>query len=173
MENSPPPGQKIGKYMLILVWIIAFVGLTLFFGNWEKKQYNPNTDPRSQKDGISTSVTLKRNRFQHYIASGKINGSQVIFLLDTGATDVVVPAGLAAKLGLEKGREGLVQTANGTVTVWKTRLESLELGSIKLYDVRAAINPGMDGQEVLLGMSALKHLEFTQSGDTLTIRQIN
>jgi aspartyl protease family protein len=40
-----------------------------------------------------------------------------------------------------------------------------------LQQVRASINPNMQGNEVLLGMSFLKHLEFTQRGDSLTLRQ--
>jgi len=40
-----------------------------------------------------------------------------------------------------------------------------------LHDVSAAVVPGMLGEQILLGMSALKQLEFTQRGQTLTIRQ--
>ena len=40
-----------------------------------------------------------------------------------------------------------------------------------MHDVKAHISPSMDGDEVLLGMSVLKHLDFNQQGDTLTLRQ--
>jgi len=45
------------------------------------------------------------------------------------------------------------------------------MGSIKLVNVRASINPYVTGDDVLLGMSFLKYLEFTQKGTQLTIRQ--
>ena len=64
-----------------------------------------------------------------------------------------------------------VATPNGMVKVYRTRLQTLDLGVIHLKDVRASINPGMSGDEVLLGMSALKHVEFTQRGTRLTLRQ--
>jgi len=37
--------------------------------------------------------------------------------------------------------------------------------------VRAIVVPGLDGEQVLLGMSALKQLEFTQRGGNLLLRQ--
>jgi len=114
---------------------------------------------------------LQRNRFNHYVASGLINNTPVVFLLDTGATDVAVPAGLAERLGLKAGVARNAITANGIVQVYDTRIESLQLGSIQLENVRASINPGMSGNEILLGMSALKDLEFSQSGSTLTLKQ--
>ena len=64
-----------------------------------------------------------------------------------------------------------LSTANGTVTGWRTRLTSLQLGDIQLYDVAAIIVPNMGDEQVLLGMSALKQLEFTQRDGTLVLRQ--
>ena len=64
-----------------------------------------------------------------------------------------------------------VQTANGTTTAYATRLDSLQLGEIEVHNVKAQINPSMDSDEVLLGMSVLKHLDFNQQGDILTLRQ--
>ncbi|ERI52284.1 hypothetical protein N878_19660, partial [Pseudomonas sp. EGD-AK9] len=64
-----------------------------------------------------------------------------------------------------------ISTANGRATGHRTRLASLRLGDIELRDVAALIAPGMDGDEVLLGMSALQQLEFSQKGGTLVLRQ--
>ncbi|HAD48098.1 MAG TPA: TIGR02281 family clan AA aspartic protease, partial [Idiomarina sp.] len=77
---------------------------------------------------------------------------------------------LAERLNLKRGRQGMSQTANGRVITYRTQLNSLELGGITLNDVEASITPGMDGDVILLGMSALKQFELTQKGDTLTIR---
>ncbi len=51
------------------------------------------------------------------------------------------------------------------------QLDSVGVGGIEQYHVSAAISPGLEGDEVLLGMSFLKHIEFTQRGDTLILRQ--
>ncbi len=93
-------------------------------------------------------------------------------MLDTGATTVSVPAAVAHRLGLKRGPPVLSNTANGTITTYLTRLASVSVGDITLHNVKANINPHMGGNEVLLGMSFLKHLEFTQRGDTLTLKQL-
>lgn len=169
--TDSPPGTNLGKGMLVFAWVIVLLLLTLFFGQWERNQYNPNTDPLSQIDNHVKEVILKGNQQHHYIVTGRINGQTVIFLLDTGASDVVISQQLANKLGLQRGARGYAQTANGTVDVYATQLESIVLGPIRLYNVKASINPGMNGDEVLLGMSALKQIEFTQRGNELTLRQ--
>ena len=50
-------------------------------------------------------------------------------------------------------------------------MDSLQLGDIQLQQVAAIIVPNMPGGQVLLGMSALKQLEFTQRDGTLVLRQ--
>jgi len=92
-------------------------------------------------------------------------------LVDTGASHVSIPEPVAMKIGLEKGAPFLVNTANGTITVFATILPEISLGEIKLHNVRADINPHMDGDEILLGMSFLRDLSITHQGDQLTIRQ--
>ncbi len=173
MEQNQQPSQQASKYgkgMLIAFWLTGLVLLTFFFSDVLEKQLNPNQNPQSYSDGSNVEVKLKRNRMGHYVATGLINGQPVTFLLDTGATNVSVPAHLAEDLGLTPGRGYTASTANGNVTVYRTEIDRLDLGSIMLNRVNASINPGMQGNEVLLGMSVLKHLEFTQRGDWLILR---
>ncbi|MGS2717760.1 retropepsin-like aspartic protease family protein [Eionea flava] len=172
MQNDTPDAtQSMGKTMMILAWVVALGLLIFFFSQWEKKAYNPNQNPDSQQSPTQNQVILKRNRFNHYVTQGKINGEEVTFLLDTGATDVVIPEVIARRLGLTKGAEQRASTANGIITVYNTRLDQLTIGHIVLRDVNASINPAMSNDSILLGMSALKKVEFTQRGDTLTLRQ--
>jgi aspartyl protease family protein len=157
--------------MMTLTWIAVLAALTYFFGNWEERQINPNQNPESRINQGVREVVLQGNRRHHYVATGKINGQEVVYLLDTGATDVVVPAKLAERLKLKPGNRAYAMTANGRVEVRATMIDTLELGDIELRNIRASINPGMRGQEILLGMSALKQVEFTQRGNQLTLRQ--
>jgi aspartyl protease family protein len=113
---------------------------------------------------------LKRNHFGHYVTSGTVNGDPVEFLLDTGASDVAIPADLADRLGLKRGPPVQYQTANGTITAYRTTIDSVAIGPMVVRNVPASINPGMHDMEILLGMSVLKHVEFTQRGDTLILR---
>ena len=158
---------------MIAAWVLVLGLLTLFFNGVLDDQYNPNR----QLDAVVTEgepqeVVLVRNKFGHYVATGGINGEAVVFMLDTGATDVAVPLALANRLNLERGAEAVFNTANGKITAWRTRLERVTLGGIELTNVRGSILPSMEGDEVLLGMSFLKHLELVQRGNTLKIRQI-
>lgn len=166
------PAQRMGKGMMYAAWIVALGLLTLGFNDWIDGQDNPNRRVKSSASAHAVEVQLQQNRHGHYRASGEINGHRVEFLVDTGATEVSVPARLAEEIGLARGTAGQATTANGVVTTYATRLARLRLGDIELDDVRAHINPGMSGDEVLLGMSVLRHLEFAQRDGTLTLRQI-
>lgn len=163
--------RGLGRGMLIVFWILALGLLTWGFGLWEKQLFNPNQSPVIADSSQYRQVILESNRQHHYVASGTINGRPVTFLLDTGATDVVIPAQLADRLKLRRGLAARAATANGFVTVYSTHLDSVSLGSIELNDIDASINPGMGGDGVLLGMSALRNIEFSQKDGQLILRQ--
>jgi len=157
--------------MLVLAWGAGLLLATQFFGEWEQSRSNPNREPVSVINGEQIEVQLEGNVQGHFVADGRINGEKVTFLLDTGATDVAIPAEVGDRLGLPRGASVILQTANGQTTGYRTVLDSLSLGEILLHDVRAIVAPGFDGEQVLLGMSALKQLEFTQRAGTLVLRQ--
>lgn len=165
-------GQKrIGKGMIISAWVGLLLILTLFFSSYLERVNNPNTNPETSTSGSVKEVVLRQNRSGHYVASGRINGKTVTFLLDTGATYVAVSDELATDLGLRKGAYITSQTANGSVTARQTMLSEVSLGEIRLHNIRATILPGLPDDEVLLGMSFLKQLELAQRGKRLLLRQ--
>ena len=158
--------------MIIVMWILFLLLLYYGFDEVLEQQYNPNQNINSSAAlDASPTVTLKRNKYGHYVASGMINHHPVVFMLDTGASDISIPANIARDIGLEKGASQTYQTANGPIVGYLTRLDSVSLGPITLHELRASINPNEQGEAILLGMSFLKHLEFTQRGDTLTLRK--
>lgn len=164
--------KRMGLGMMILAWL-TLLGLgALFFSDVLQRQFNPNQqlETRYSQQG-GREVVLRRNRFGHYVTSGEINGQPVTFMLDTGATGVAIPDAVAKRLGISRGRPYRTQTANGTAVSYAALLDSVAVGDIALNNVQAGIAPGMGIEEVLLGMSFLKHIEFTQRGDTLTLRQ--
>ncbi|HEC25814.1 MAG TPA: TIGR02281 family clan AA aspartic protease [Gammaproteobacteria bacterium] len=172
MKNSEKQGnRRIGKWMIFSAWLLGFAMLMMYFNYFLDKEQNPNQSvySRVDKSGV-TEVVLKRNRYGHYVTSGKMNGVNVQFLLDTGATDVAIPLYVADRLSLPRGPERRYSTANGMVTAYSTILDSVSIGPIQVNNVRASINPGLKGREVLLGMSVLKRIEFTQRGDSLILR---
>lgn len=171
-DTASSNSGRVGLVMTLLAWIVVLGLLSAFFGDWLEKRNNPNQQVHAhvRADGVR-EVVLRQNRAGHYVANGSINGHEVTFLLDTGATSVSVPSRVAGPLGLTRGAPLRANTANGTITTYATRLDEVRLGNIQLENVRADINPHMNGEEVLLGMSFLRKLEFTQRDRELTIRQ--
>lgn len=169
--STQPPGKRAGRVLLVLAWGAGLFLATRFFGAWEQRQENPNAVVSSQQGDGFIEVQLQGNALGHFVATGQINGQAVQFMLDTGATDVAIPSAVAERLGLARGVPVTVSTANGRSEGYRTRLDRVRLGAIELRDVRALVAPGLDGEQVLLGMSALKKLEFTQRGGTMLLRQ--
>lgn len=167
-SNSPSnPHSALGRGMALVASLLLLGGLWLYFGQAIEARDNPN---RHLDVAPGTELVLKRGSHGHYVFPGEINGQPVIFLLDTGATLVSVPAHLAGRLNLVPGASQNSITANGTVTTRATRIARLAFGPFVVNDVQASINPGMQDNQILLGMSVLRHLEFTQRGDTLVLR---
>lgn len=168
--NPQTETKNIGTGMIVIAMIIGLGLLTYIFQDSIENHYNPNTNIHSvQNTDNHTEITLKRNRAGHYVGTGIINGQKAVFLLDTGATYVAVPERQAQQLGLKKGRKIPISTANGRGIGYRTNINTLSIGKIQLYNIKAIITPNLN--EILLGMSVLKQLEFTQRGNILTIRQ--
>ncbi len=169
MEETPNPHSGSGKTMLVIAWLLIMGGVYWYFNGWEAREANPNTARvLNQQQG---DLTLERNRAGHYVAEGGINGRRVTFLLDTGATWVAMPLALGRELGLKRGAAVTLQTANGASVGYQTRLDRVQLGPLELRDVAAVMADGLDADTVLLGMSFLKRVEFTQRDGKLILRQ--
>jgi len=172
MSNPQLEQKRMGRVMQVLAWVSIMGLLTLYFSDVLDRQRNPNREVNSavSEEGVR-EVVLRRNRMGHYVTAGTINGQDVEFLLDTGATGVAIPAHLAEQLALPRGRAMATNTANGVARSYQTRLAEVAIGDIRLNNVDASISPGLRMNEILLGMSFLKFVEFTQRGNTLTLRQ--
>ena len=158
--------------MTALAWISLMVFVGFYFNDMLSNQHNPNQSLETQyNEDRVREVALQRNKYGHYVTSGKVNGQPVVFMLDTGATGVAIPDNIAKKLNIKRGRAFPVQTANGMATSYSAVLDSVSVGDIELNQVSAGISPGFTGDEILLGMSFLRHIEFTQRGDTLVLKQ--
>lgn len=170
-DTDTNPQKTMGVTMSLLAWTILLALVALAFDEWLGVRENPNREAAATISGGTRELALQRNHQHHYVVSGTINRMPVTFMVDTGATDVVVPEALARQLGLSKGYPSVARTANGDVTVYATVLEHIDIGGIELTHITASINPGMRDPLVLLGMSALRQIEFTQRGDKLILRQ--
>lgn len=153
---------SLGKIML--VWAIM-IGLAVWFlQEWLNAKNNPNAGVvRSENN----ELRLAPGPYHQYYVDGAINQHKVTFLVDTGASNVSVPAAVAKKSGLVGRGKYWASTANGNVQVESTRIAVLTVGGFTLENIEASINPNMDDDLILLGMSAIKYLRLSQEGDTI------
>jgi len=169
---TPKYSLGAGWVMILIAWLLLIALFTYFFMHWESKRYNPNQQLQTIMDSSGVKqLILKRNHANHYVATGWVNGHKATLIVDTGATSLVIPAHLARRWNVVRGRKSLAGTAAGQIVVYATRVDSLRLGDIEIKNVRAIINPEMKSDIVLVGMSVLRTLDFHQRGDTLTIIQ--
>lgn len=153
----------------LMAWGLLFVGVMAGYGLWTdmRTQLNPR-----QAVLESGSIELPRAADGHYYLTLKIGGKPIEFMVDTGATNVVLSDADARKLGFDPGQLvylGTVSTANGVVRTARIMLEDVSLGALHDDRLAAYVNDGeMDGS--LLGMDYLGrfHIEITANKMILT-----
>jgi aspartyl protease family protein len=121
------------------------------------------------------SITLSARSDGHFVAEADVDGVKVRFLVDTGATDVVLSPGDARRLGLFRDGDlrfnQPVQTANGVAFGAPVRLGRIAIGPVVVTNVAAAVN-GAEMSNSLLGMSFLGRISsYEVNGGRLTLRQ--
>ncbi len=117
-----------------------------------------------------SSATLQADARGHYMVNGQINGGTAQMLLDTGATLIALPARDALRLGIDyrKGTPATVSTANGTVPVYRVRLDRVKVGDIEILGVDAVVQEqGLPF--ILLGMSFLNRTEMRREGERMVL----
>ena len=163
------PGQRFGSVSVLSVEKDrATVEID---GKRRTLQRGQHYSSRAAADGRQ-SVVLAADTRGHFLAEGSINGGSVRFILDTGATQIALPAADAVRLGVDfrKGRPALIHTANGPAPAWRVKLDSVRVGGIELHNVDALVlEQGLDA--ALLGMSFLNRVEMHREGETMTLRR--
>lgn len=126
--------------------------------------------PRVATDGMG-AIELRRARDGHFHWPARIAGERVDFLVDTGATRTALPAALAERLGLARGRTVQSSTAGGLATGWEARVD-LELeGGLQARQLRVTVLPDLAAP--LLGMDVLSRLRFVQHDGVLRLEPAN
>jgi aspartyl protease family protein len=117
-------------------------------------------------------VTLYPDSQGHFVTLGSVNGQSVRFVVDSGASLVVLPASEARHLGIDYsgGKPGTTMTANGMVGVTRLTLPSVKIGELELKNVDAEITEGAM-PSALLGMSFLGRLSMFRDGRQLTLTE--
>ncbi len=137
-------------------WLLIFLLVIAGYGIWQEARPTlPTHQVRVEDTG---QIVANRARDGHYHLTLDVNGVPTDFLVDTGATDIVLTRADAAKAGLDVDAlrfTGRANTANGQVRTAPVRLEQLSLGPVTDHDVYAVVNDG-EMRQSLLGMGYLQ-----------------
>ncbi|MEL6959254.1 MAG: TIGR02281 family clan AA aspartic protease [Pseudomonadota bacterium] len=141
-----------------LMWGVIFGGILLLSSERDSLQ-SSFLVPQASYDVETVEVFKARDN--HFHLTLEINNVPVDFLVDTGASDMVLTQADAARIGLDPDNLAYIYTAytaNGEVAIAPVRLDTVDLGDIRDTNVRASVNGGqMEGS--LLGMSYLSRFE--------------
>jgi aspartyl protease family protein len=121
------------------------------------------------------SVRIRKNEAGQFIARGDIDGTQMPFLIDSGASAVILRNSDARKAGIDTSALDYtvpIKTANGETTAAAVRLRSLTIGTIRMEGVEALVAEPGSLNENLLGMTFLRRLRaYDFTGDFITLRE--
>ncbi|WP_397541415.1 TIGR02281 family clan AA aspartic protease [Roseovarius salis] len=139
-----------------IVWALIFVGVIAAVGLWGDIRQTVRPGQAVVAEG--GRIELPRAPDGHYYLTAQVNGEPVNFVVDTGATQIVLSKQDAETAGIDTDAltyVGRAYTANGEVRTAPVRLERLEIGPITDRGVRAVVNAG-ELHQSLLGMEYLQ-----------------
>ena len=138
------------------IWGLIFLGTIAGFGMWE--DIKRDILPRQAVFADQGRIEVPRSPDGHYYLTLEINGAPVDFVVDTGASDIVLTQEDAARAGIASENLAFIGrafTANGEVRTAPVRLEEIAVGGIVDHNVPASVNEG-EMFSSLLGMAYLQ-----------------
>ena len=162
--------QSLGKTtQQLAAWVLIFVGAIAAVGLWQDLQ---GTLVPQQSVISENRIAVPQSFDGHYYLTLSVNGAPVEFVVDTGATEMVLTREDAAAIGIDTGSLnfiGTAFTANGAVRTSPVWLDEVRLGPLVDRNVRAVVNDGeLFGS--LLGMGYLERFSSIEiRGDELIL----
>ena len=148
-----------------IAWVFIFLGVIGAYGLWEDIQRDVTGGHILVQDG--SIIEVPKGPDGHFHLELTVNDVPIWFLIDTGASDLVMSMQDAESAGLNPDQLafiGRAQTANGVVRTARARIDRIELGPFSFENVPVSVNGGDLGGS-LLGMEFLQRfdrLEFDQ-----------
>ena len=155
------------KFKQASAWVFIFIGVVAAYGLWEDQR--TTTQSNQARITAAGDVIVPRSQDGHYYLTLDVNGMPLQFLVDTGASDIVLSKEDASRVGLDIADlefHGRALTANGEVRTAQVNLNQMTLGEIVDRNVPASVNDG-DLWHSLLGMAYLQRwsrIEITGDG---------
>lgn len=120
------------------------------------------------------TTTLYADARGQFSGQMKVNGVDLKYMVDTGATGVAMNSADAkfAKINYTNGRRGRATTAMGEAPFYAVKVPKIKLGGIDVYDVEVIVIEGGYPEEVLLGMNVLNRLKMQREYNKLTLTKM-
>ena len=151
------------------IWGLIFLGAIAVSGLWGD----------IRRGALPTEAVLRGDTLEvpvaedgHFYLTAEVNGTRVLFVVDTGASEIVLSQRDAERVGLEPATLnyfGTAMTANGRVETAPVRLDTFAIGGLTETDLPAVVNGG-ELDTSLLGMSYLGRHEVTFTRDRLILK---
>ncbi len=166
--------------------IIVIAGLFLALGGYFTQYFEKVlTAPKEAQPATAMAatpapsggrtVTIPRDKRGHFQVNARVDGRQVDFMVDTGASLITLTATSAARLGIRPPARDFtaqVKTANGTARAARTELNRVEIDGVVVRNVAALVMPDEALSENLLGLSFLSKLRrFEYANGKLVLEQ--
>jgi aspartyl protease family protein len=158
----------------LIIWLIIFLATTTGYSFKEDLLNNKvvaNLVPAQGHVLDNNTISFYRAQDGHFYIKSKINNRGIIFLADTGASDVAISIKDARKIGIntkELNFSKIYSTANGKIYVAPVTIPKMQIGPFVLTDVKAGISQGDIGVS-LLGMSVLERFTVSLNNKVLTL----
>jgi aspartyl protease family protein len=164
-----------------LFWLIVLIVLAVGYGYRDDlsalggRTIGMLVPGQPMETGRRGEAAVARSRDGHFHVVADVDGARVRFMIDTGASAVVLTDDDARAAGLDPDRlifDLDVSTANGRAKAAEVRLGAIRIGDIEVRNVRAMVARPGQLETSLLGNTFLSRLaSFTVEGRRLTMRQ--
>ncbi|GGF52934.1 aspartyl protease family protein [Mameliella alba] len=162
--------NKSLQYMA--AWALIFVGVVAIYGLWQ--DIRQTVQPQQMVTASEGRIELPRAPDGHYYVNLQVNGAPVRFVVDTGATSMVLTRDAARRAGIDDQNLHFLteaMTANGVVRTARVTLDEVAIGPFTDTRVPAYVNGG-EMQNSLLGMSYLDRFASLQiTGGKLVLQR--
>jgi aspartyl protease family protein len=179
LTSRRPLGHTLKQLVIWLaIFLVVIAGYTLRYELQDlASKVTGGLVPGSPISTIDSNgrsqITLIRNRSGHFVAQGSIDSKSVSFLVDTGATDIVLANDDAANIGIDTGKLRYnipVSTANGMTSSARTKIDAIAIGPIQYRNITVMVARKDVLESSLLGMNFINRLRsFEIRGDRMIL----
>ena len=137
------------------VWLFILLSVVVLVKSWQDIRQSGRSMSFQQSE--SGSIIIPKEVDGHYHVTLTVNDRDIDFLVDTGASDIVLTRQDASRVGFDPDRLeywGIAHTANGTVRLATVRLGTVRFGNLVDKNIRASVNEA-PMEKSLLGMTYL------------------